>query len=379
MRSLVLIALIGLAMFVPGEPARAQPAIALEPAFGGQRFERPVALKQPPGDAGQVFVVEQPGRVLVVPLAGGAPAVVLDIRDRVEDGPNEAGLLGLAFHPAFADNRTVFLSYTRRPAAGGLESVIAAYRVRADATIDADSERIVLTLAQPFSNHNGGDIAFGPDGYLYIGFGDGGAGGDPLNSGQDVGTLLGAILRIDVDRAAPYAIPRDNPLRARRGARGEIYAYGLRNPWRFSFDRLTGDLWAADVGQNRMEEVNVIVAGGNYGWNIKEASRAFRDQGRSAAGLIDPVAEYGRELGCSVTGGYVYRGGRIPELEGVYLFGDYCSGRIWGVVTDAEGRRRVRELLRADARIASFGEIGDGTLFVLDLEGPIYRIVAKQP
>lgn len=379
MRSFVLIALIGLTMLVPGKPARAQPAIALELAFGGQRFERPVALKQAPGDAGQVFVVEQPGRVLVVPAAGGPPSVALDIRDRVEDAPNEAGLLGLAFHPAFADNRTVFLSYTRRPAAGGLESVIAAYQVRADATIDADSERIVLTLAQPFSNHNGGDIAFGPDGYLYIGFGDGGAGGDPLNSGQDVGTLLGAILRIDVDRAAPYAIPRDNPLRARRGARGEIFAYGLRNPWRLSFDRLTGDLWAADVGQNRLEEVNLIVAGGNYGWNIKEASRAFRDQGRSAAGLIDPVAEYGRELGCSVTGGYVYRGGRIPELDGVYLFGDYCSGRIWGVVTDPEGRRRVRELLRADARIASFGEIGDGTLFVLDLEGPIYRIVAKQP
>lgn len=373
MHRVLLLAIVAIAFVFP-QGLSAQPAIAVEQAFDGMRFDRPVALKQPPGVLDRVYVVEQPGRILAVPLAGGEADVVLDIRNRVEDGPNEAGLLGLAFHPRFAENRTLFLSYTRQ-AAGDLESVIAAYRMGDDGRIDSSSERIVLTQSQPFGNHNGGDIAFGPDGYLYIGFGDGGAGGDPLNSGQDLTTWLGAILRIDVDGGRPYAIPRDNPFRGQRNARDEIYAYGLRNPWRFSFDRMTGALWTGDVGQNQLEEIDIVVAGANYGWNIKEASRSFRARGRSAAGLVDPVAEYGRDLGCSVTGGYVYRGEEIADLNGVYLFGDFCSGRIWGVFTEPDNSRVVRQLLRTRAQIASFGETNDGSIFVLDLRGPIYRVV----
>ena len=355
--------------------AQAQPRLVLEPVFGGTRFDRPLVLKQVPGEATRYVVVEQAGRVLLLDgLDDTTTDVVLDIRSRVDDGPNEAGLLGLAFHPKFADNGRVFLSYTRR-GDSRLESVTAAFTMNIEAaTIDPNSEQLILSVPQPFGNHNGGDIAFGPDGYLYVGFGDGGAGGDPLDHGQNLTTLLGAILRIDVDAAPPYGIPRDNPFRQRRDARAEIFAYGLRNPWRFSFDRETGALWAADVGQNKVEEVNLIVAGGNYGWNIREGANAFRDQGRSAIGLTDPVAQYGRDLGCSVTGGYVYRGTEMPDLRGTYLFADFCSGRFWGVTTRADGQRIVQELLQADIQPASFGESNDGTLFVLDLDGTIYRI-----
>ncbi|MEQ8247772.1 MAG: PQQ-dependent sugar dehydrogenase [Alphaproteobacteria bacterium] len=355
--------------------AEAQTKLMLEPVFGGTRFDRPLALKQVPGETGRYVVIEQDGRVLLLEgLEDTAADVVLDIRSRVDDGPNEAGLLGLAFHPKFADNGRVFLSYTRR-GDSRLESVVAAFTMNTETSaIDSNSEQLILSVPQPFGNHNGGDIAFGPDGYLYIGFGDGGAGGDPLDHGQNLTTLLGAILRIDVDGGSPYGIPRDNPFRQRRDARAEIYAYGLRNPWRFSFDRETGALWAADVGQNKVEEVNVIVAGGNYGWNIREGANAFRDRGRSAIGLIDPVAQYGRDLGCSVTGGYVYRGQEMPDLRGTYLFADYCSGRFWGVRTSADGQRVVQEVLRADIQPASFGEGSDGTLFVMDLDGTIYKI-----
>ncbi len=361
------------------EAAVAQPQLALEPVFGGTQFERPLALKQPPGESVRHFVIEQPGRVLLLDgLDDSAADVALDIRARVDDGPNEAGLLGIAFHPKFAHNNRVFLSYTRR-GDRGFESVVAAFAMNPDGrSIDPDSEELVLAVPQPFGNHNGGDIAFGPDGYLYVGFGDGGAGGDPLNNGQNLSTLLGAILRISVDGAPPYAIPRDNPFRQQRAARSEIFAYGLRNPWRFSFDRQTGELWAGDVGQNKFEEIDIIVPGGNYGWNIREGSNAFRDQGRSASGLIDPVAQYGRDLGCSVTGGYVYRGDDMPDLQGIYLFADFCSGRLWGVATAPDGQRRVQELLKTEIQLASFGETNDGSLFVLDLGGTIYRIVAEK-
>lgn len=357
--------------------ALAQPQIGLQPVFGGHAFERPLALKQAPGDATRFYVVEQPGRVLVLDgLDDDTPDVVLDIRGQVEDGPNEAGLLGLAFDPKFAETNRVFLSYTRR-GNRQLESVITAVTMAPDGrSVDPNTEQIILSVTQPFGNHNGGDIAFGPDGYLYIGLGDGGAGGDPLNHGQNLSTLLGAILRIDVHSRTPYAIPRSNPFRQQRDARNEIYAYGLRNPWRFSFDRETGALWVGDVGQNRVEEINVIVAGGNYGWNIREGSNSFRGRGRSATGLIDPVAQYGRDLGCSVTGGYVYRGADIVDLQGVYLFSDFCSGRVWGVLPQVEERRPVVQLLQAGIQAASFAEAHDGTLFILDLGGEIHRIVA---
>jgi glucose/arabinose dehydrogenase len=354
----------------------AQPQIALQSVFGDTKFERPLALKQAPGDEARFYLIEQPGRVLVLDgLEDDTPDVVLDIRDQVEDGPNEAGLLGLAFDSKYTETSRVFLSYTRR-GDGGLESVVTSATMAADGrSIDPASEQIILSVRQPFGNHNGGDIAFGPDGYLYIGLGDGGAGGDPLNNGQNLATLLGAILRIDVHGAAPYAIPRSNPFRQRRDARNEIFAYGLRNPWRFSFDRETGALWAGDVGQNRVEEIDLVVAGGNYGWNIREGSNAFRGRNRSAVGLTDPVAQYGRNLGCSVTGGYVYRGTDIVDLNGVYLFSDFCSGRIWGLLPPDEDRRPVVQLLKADIQAASFGEANNGALFILDLGGTIYQIV----
>lgn len=357
-------------------PAGAQPQIALLPVFGSHAFERPLALKQAPGDDGRYYVVEQPGRVLILDgISDETPDVVLDIRGQVEDGPNEAGLLGLAFDPQFADNSRVFLSYTRR-GSQRLESVITSVVMAPDGrSFDPGTEQVILSVAQPFGNHNGGDIAFGPDGFLYIGLGDGGAGGDPLNHGQNLGTLLGTILRIDVHSRSPYAIPRSNPFRQQRDARDEIYAYGLRNPWRISFDRETGDLWVGDVGQNRVEEIDLITAGGNYGWNIREGSNSFRGQGRSAIGLIDPVAQYGRDLGCSVTGGYVYRGADIPDLQGVYLFSDFCSGRVWGILPKQDDRRPVVELLQTDLQAASFAEANNGALFILDLGGQIHQIV----
>ena len=355
----------------------AQPKIALQPVFGGYTFDRPLALKQAPGEDGRFYLIEQPGRVLLLEsLADNAPHVVLDMRGQVEDGPNEAGLLGLAFDPRFTETSRVFFSYTRR-GDDGLESVVASARMASDGrSIDPSSEQVILSVAQPFGNHNGGDIAFGPDGYLYIGFGDGGAGGDPLNNGQNLSTLLGAILRIDVSNGAPYAIPRGNPFRLQRDARNEIFAYGLRNPWRFSFDRETGDLWAGDVGQNRVEEINLIVAGGNYGWNIREGSNAFRSGRRTVTGLTDPVAQYGHNMGCSVTGGYVYRGAEIDALKGVYLFSDFCSGRVWGLLQPEEDSLSTVELLQAAIQALSFGESNDGSLFILDLSGTIYRIVA---
>lgn len=358
-------------------PASAQDetAIGLENAFPNLRFARPVALYQAPGET-RWFLIEQRGRVLSFPNdpAVRRASVFIDIRDRVDDGPNEAGLLGLAFHPAYRQNRQVFLSYTKR--GSPLVSVISRFSASADGrTLDPNSERTILTLAQPFGNHNGGQISFGPDGHLYAGFGDGGAGGDPQGNGQNTHTLLGAMLRIDVDGAEPYGVPADNPF-ASGGGRPEIYAWGLRNPWRWSFDSSTGELWVGDVGQNRIEEIDRIEKGGNYGWNIREGTAPYRPRGRGSAGLIDPVAEYEHDLGCSVTGGYVYRGADIPALSGTYVFGDFCSGRIWGLFGES-GAPVLRQLLDSDLTISSFAEGHDGSLYVLDWRGGgIHRLVA---
>ncbi len=356
-------------------PAWAQ-NLALEPAFPGLRFAAPVALLQAPGADDRWYVVEQAGRVIAVDTGRGAAraAVFVDLRRRVEDGPAEAGLLGMAFHPDYQANGQVFISYTR----GGspLISIISRFSLAGDGLagdgLDPASERIVLDLDQPFGNHNGGGIAFGPDGYLYIGLGDGGAGGDPRGNGQNTRTLLGAMLRIDVDGGTPYAIPPDNPF-ARGGGRPEIFAWGLRNPWRFAFDRLTGALWVGDVGQAAWEEVNRIERGGNYGWNIREGAHPYR-RGRAVGPLIDPVAEYDHDQGCSITGGTVYRGERVPALRGLYVYGDYCSGRIWGLPADG----RPRRLLDSGLNISAFGEGNDGELYVLDhAGGGVYRLAAR--
>lgn len=344
-------------------------AVALEPVFEGLSFTFPVALVQAPGDDTRWFVAERAGRVW---MFANRPDVAdaemfLDISDRVS-AAGEGGLLGMAFHPRFAANGEVFISYTAPGAP--LVSHVARFRL-AGASLDPASEEALLTLEQPFDNHNGGHILFGPDGFLYIGFGDGGSAGDPLGNGQDTSNLFGALLRIDVDGGPPYAVPPDNPLVGGAG-RPEIWAWGLRNPWRFSFDRATGDLWLGDVGQAQWEEVNRIQRGGNYGWNIREGAHCFAAPTCAAAGLIDPVAEYGHDLGCSITGGYVYRGGAIPSLHGAYLYGDFCSGRVWAL---DPATAVVRELLDTDLNIVSFAEDQAGELYLVDGGGRLRRLV----
>lgn len=352
--------------------------------------DRPVFLTTVPGAAGWLGVVAQDGMVLAVSQAqGGRDAhTFLDITRRVSRQDNEEGLLGLAFHPRYAENRQLYVYYS---AANPRRSVISRFTARADpsagsgqALLSADpaSERVVLEVAQPFSNHNGGMMAFGPDGFLYIGLGDGGAGGDPLGHGQNLGTLLGSILRIDVDRedaGLRYAVPRDNPFvrdAPQQGSRGEIWAYGLRNPWRFSFDRATGDLWAADVGQSAWEEVDLIRKGGNYGWNVMEGNHCYRPSiGCRTEGLESPLAEYDHGEGCSVTGGYVYRGKAIPELQGAYVYSDFCSGRVWALRSD--GGKVTEQAVVAETKlsVSSFGEDADGELYVLAFDGVgVYRV-----
>lgn len=326
------------------------------------------------GDA-RLFIVEQPGTIRILENGRLLPEPFLDIRARVNDSANEQGLLGLAFHPRYAENGFFFVNYT----GANNETVIARFSVTSDPNrADPASEKVILTIEQPYRNHNGGDLAFGPDGYLYIGMGDGGSAGDPENRAQNLRSLLGKMLRLDVDNGDPYRIPPDNPFVTRVDARPEIWAYGLRNPWRFSFDRATGDLYLADVGQNAYEEVSFQPAGSaggeNYGWRFFEGTHGFKDAADAPPDVVPPIAEYGRDDGCSVTGGYVYRGAALPELNGVYFFGDYCSGLIWSL--QRNGSAWVRETFGdTDFTLSSFGEDAAGELYVLDHRGGgVYRI-----
>ena len=324
----------------------------------------------------RLFVVEQSGVVRILRDGRLLPAPFLDIRRRVISG-GELGLLSVAFHPRYASNGRFFVNYTSN--LGNLRTVIAEYRVSAGNPDVADStERVLLEIAQPFRNHNGGLNLFGPDGMLYIGMGDGGSGGDRFNNGQRLDTLLGKLLRIDVDGGEPYRTPADNPFLGRGTARGEIWAYGLRNPWRFSFDRGTGRLFLADVGQNAWEEVDLIERGQNYGWNVMEGAHCFNPPTDcNTAGLRLPIAEYGRAMGCSITGGYVYRGSRIRDLVGRYLFGDYCSGRLWTLTEAAPGRWMMTQLLETGLSISSFGEDQDGEVYIVDHSGSIHVITGR--
>ena len=365
-------------------PVEARPLapVELEPAFPGIEFDRMVFLTYAERESGSLFVVLQPGRIVVFENDPGVESArtFLDIRERVNDSGNEEGLLGLAFDPAFAENGYFYVYYT---ASRPRRSVVSRFSVSAsDPNLaDADSEIVFLEVAQPYRNHNGGHIAFGPDGMLYVGLGDGGSSGDPRGNGQDTSTLLGSILRIDVsalDQLGGYAAPPDNPFAGGEGAaRGEIWAYGLRNPWRFSFDRVTGDLWAADVGQNLYEEVNVVRPGLNYGWNVMEGSHCFRRANCDSRGLEMPVAEYGRDGGCSVTGGYVYRGRRLPALYGAYLYGDFCSGKIWALRRDGATVTEQMQIADTGLSISSFGEDPSGEVYVLTFEGAVYRFAAR--
>ena len=349
-------------------------AIGLQTVAGG--LVNPLYVTSAGDGSGRLFIVEQAGRIRILAAGAIQATPFLDMRTRVRSG-GETGLLGLAFHPDYRNNGRFFVNYTRNGPTG-LETVIAEFSVSgSNANLAVvQSERILLTFSQPFTNHNGGMLAFGPDGFLYIATGDGGSGGDPQGNGQSLNTLLGKILRIDVDSGTPYGIPADNPLLGQPG-RDEIFAYGLRNPWRFSFDRQTGRLFAGDVGQNRYEEIDIIAKGANYGWNIMEGAHCYSPQtGCNTSGLTLPIHEYGRDLGISVTGGYVYRGSAVPSLAGKYLFADFGSGILWALSELSDGQWRTEELLRTGLSVSSFGEDDDGELYLVDYGGTVRKIVS---
>jgi glucose/arabinose dehydrogenase len=358
---------------VPGTPALTTVLVA-------RGLSNPLDLQTAPGDRSRLFVVEQPGRIRIIRDGALVGAPFLDVSARISAG-GERGLLGLAFHPGYAQNGRFFVNYTDRNG----DTHIAEFRGSPGTdTADAASERLILFVAQPFSNHNGGGLAFGRDGMLYIGLGDGGSGGDPFRNGQSLDSHLGKMLRIDVDRATPYAVPSDNPFVATAGARGEIWAYGLRNPWRFAFDGATGDLFIADVGQGDWEEIDVGLAsrrgGENYGWNLTEGSHCFSPRsGCNTTGITLPVLEYDHSEGCSVTGGVVYRGCRLPGYQGTYFYSDYCSHIVRSFRLDGGRATDPRDwtvaLGRGLDRPTSFGVDADGEAYIVDQDGEIYRIV----
>ncbi|HMO41290.1 MAG TPA: PQQ-dependent sugar dehydrogenase [Saprospiraceae bacterium] len=359
----------------------AQPDLRLEEFATG--FNRPVSISNA-GDE-RLFVVEKRGVIRILNSDGQAQTKpFLDIITRVRSAESERGLLGLAFHPQYKDNGWFFVNYTTN---NGGRTRISRFRVNANNPDEADpnSEQILLEIEQPFSNHNAGDIAFGPDGYLYIPTGDGGSGGDPGNRSQNRQSLLGKMLRIDVDNGTPYAIPEDNPFVNDATTRDEIWAIGLRNPWRFSFDRLTGDMWIADVGQNSWEEINIQPAnskgGENYGWRCYEGNATFNTAGCAPPeNFTFPVLVYPNQgpngMGCSVTGGYVYRGSRYPAFAGRYFYADYCSGRVWSLRPEGEDSWINTEWLNAGTfDFVAFGEDHTGELYLAGLNsGKIFRL-----
>jgi glucose/arabinose dehydrogenase len=357
-----------------GPPARHDARLELV----AEGLDFPVYLTQLPG--GPLFVVEKTGTVRRLTATGPEPTPFLDLTGQVSGG-GEQGLLSMTFHPQVVANRRFFVSYTDRQG----DSQVVEYAL---ALNDGDPpQRIgtILSVDQPFANHNGGHIVFGPDGMFYFGLGDGGGAGDPNENAQDLGSLLGKLLRLDLERSAPYGIPASNPFADSTGARPEIWAYGLRNPWRFAFDRETGDLYIADVGQNEREEVDVTAAGSaggeNYGWDLLEGTRCFEPRTNcERPGLVAPVVEYDHDVGCSITGGYVYRGTAVPAIAGHYFYADYCSGFVrsfrWigGVTEEATWP----ELSPPAGRVTSFGEDESGELYVLSNHGEVYRVVAAQ-
>ncbi len=351
--------------------------IKAEPVVTG--LSSPVDITHAGDGSGRLFITLQGGRVVIFDGVQILSPPFLDINSLVSSG-GERGLLGAAFHPNYEGNGFFYVSYT--DTAG--DSVIARYSVSLDPNrADPTSGVILLTIPQPFSNHNGGQLHFGPDGYLYIGIGDGGSGGDPQNNGQDLGTLLGKILRIDVDSGFPFTVPPDNPFVGVVGAREEIWSFGLRNPWRFSFDRLTGDMFIGDVGQNSWEEVDFQPAnstgGENYGWRLMEGNSCFNPAINCNNGTLTlPILVYDHSVGCSVTGGYLYRGSKNPNLNGLYLYGDFCSGLIWGAQEDGLGGWNTTVLLDTNFSISTFGEDESGEIYFAHLsatDGTIYQVV----
>jgi len=352
------------------------PDIKLELVVKG--LQAPLGLFHAGDGSGRLFIVEQQGTIRIWKNGKLFVRPFLDIRDRVTSG-GEKGLLGLAFHPKFTETRRFFVNYTSL--SKGLHTIISEFKVGGNPDVtDKRSERILLTIAQPYANHNGGNIVFGPDGYLYIGMGDGGSANDPHGHGQSLSTLLGKMLRIDVDKRAEgkaYGIPTDNPFMGRQKAAPEIWAYGLRNPWRFSFDPVTGLLYAGDVGQNDREEIDILQKGKNYGWNIMEGTICTPgiNPNCNKMGLEQPILDYPRSEGTVVIGGYVYRGSLIPNLCGVYLYADYGNGRIFGLRYDGKTVTDHRILLETHRSITSLGEDEQHELYVVDGAGEILKIV----
>ena len=357
-----------------GQGSDALTGVRFERVFAGIPFDDPVFITHAGDGSDRLFVVEQRGVIVAVSESTpGEAATFLDISDRVNRGGSEEGLLGLAFDPAFAENGRFFVYYS---AAGPRRSVLSRFERLGDGA-NPDSELVILEIEQPFRNHNGGMIAFGPDGHLYVALGDGGSAGDPRGNGQDPSTLLGSVLRIDVRNASeaqPYVAPPDNPFASDGRGRPEVWAYGMRNPWRFSFDRETGELWAGDVGQGEFEEIGIVRAGANYGWNTMEGAHCFERSVCDQSGLTLPVAEYSHAQGCSVTGGYVYRGSAVPSLAGWYVYGDFCSGRIWAVPADGQQGLEGVEIVDSGFSVSSFGEDANGELYIIDYGGSVYRV-----
>ncbi len=356
---------------------------SLAQAFPNLTFDLPVELASPDDGSNRLFVVAQNG--IIHMFANKADiknsTVFLDIKRKVKSG-GEMGLLGLAFHPDYKSNGYFYVNYTR---GNPLETVISRFRASSSNPniADPESEKILLTYAQPYSNHNGGKVAFGNDKFLYIAAGDGGSAGDPHNNGQNKKALLGKILRIDVNSAnanIAYAIPADNPFKGNKeGYREEIYAYGMRNPWRFSFDKQTGMLWAGDVGQNKLEEVDIIEKGGNYGWHIMEANQPFSPDDSNKEKLISPVWSYDRTNGNSITGGFVCHDKNLPGLNGKYIYGDFTTGNIWALTYPANKAVKNQLIAKSPAGLSSFGEDSKGNLYMLVFgDGKIYKLVEKK-
>ena len=358
-------------------PDLAHLAVSLEPYVtiaGG-----PLGIDAPDDGSGRLFVIAQDGKIWVVDANGTVvPSPMVDLGSRLTSG-GEQGLLGLAIHPGFPTDPRVFVNYTNKDG----DSIITSLALDPNDPnrLDPESHREFLFLDQPFANHNGGDLLFGPDGYLYAFFGDGGSGGDPQGNGQNRDALLGKVLRLDIDHASgdlPYSAPADNPFVGGAG-RDEIWLMGMRNPWRASFDRATGDLWIGDVGQGAWEEVDVAragVGGLNFGWNVTEGNHCYQPAtGCDTAGLTAPATDYGHVFGCTVVGGYVYRGSKYPAMGGAYLFADYCSGRIFAIDPSVDGYREPVEVGNGGGGLSSFGQDAAGELYVTHLDGGVSKVV----
>jgi glucose/arabinose dehydrogenase len=365
------------------DPPPDLPSVTTMPAFTNLSFSQPVALLQAPGDSTRWFVVEKGGEVRVFANDPNtlSDSIYLDISGVINTS-GEGGLLGMAFDPDYPIVPEVYLSFTR--SGSPLDSYVSRFTsTDSGLTLNPTTEEVILTVNQPADNHNGGDLVFGPDGYLYVAFGDGGGGGDPGGNGQNTNTLMGAIVRLDVKGGSPYGIPPGNEFETRPVCEGgtgtqpcpELFAWGLRNPWRFSFDTVTSKLWAGDVGQSDWEEIDVIESGGNYGWNIREGAHCFNPVSGCATTFIEPITEYDHGLGRSVTGGRVYRGTVIADLVGWYIFGDFGSGRLFGVREDSTAGTPPEIFDETGLQIVSFGQATDGELYVLNFVGTIHKIV----